>query len=326
MKKVRKFITRIPIIGYMFQMLSRILLLPRHLHNFQNTLYRHQCEIDSLQELLIRANLGIIEGRELNNLLSDQVTDTIRRVNDMSPAMSPIKDSKHEIKNASSTKTLADDHRLDKFYLEFENKFRGTESDILERLDVYLSYFLKIKSMNKYSPILDIGCGRGEFLQFMKNNNFSAIGLDLNGAMVESAKSKGFEAFETDALSYLSKRKKQSLSAITGFHLVEHIYFSDLLELFTECYRTLNDEGFVLFETPNPENLTVGAFRFYYDPSHLKPIPPKLLQFCLSYVGFRKVEIMPLHPEIEGTYDDKDFEGVMNKLYGPQDYAVIAFR
>lgn len=326
MNKVRKNISKIPIIGYLLRIVSGVILLPRHLHNFYNTLHRHQSEIGALNDSLFRANLEIIEGRELNDLLSKKVIDSIRRINELNPIINSISYSKFEKKNNNITKTFADNHKLDKFYLEFENNFRGSEKEILNRLDVYLPYFYKIKNLNKKSPILDIGCGRGEFLQFMKNNNFSAIGLDLNGAMVESAKSKGFEAIENDALSYLSKRNKQSLSAITGFHLVEHIHFSDLMELFTECYRTLNNDGFVLFETPNPENLTVGAFRFYYDPSHLKPIPPMLLHFCLSYVGFRKIEIIPLHPEKEGTYDNKEFEGVMNKLYGPQDYAVIAYR
>jgi O-antigen chain-terminating methyltransferase len=148
----------------------------------------------------------------------------------------------------------------------------------------------------------------------------------MNHDMVKKTKSLGFVVYETDAMSYISDQKTGSLAAITGFHLVEHIPFDLLIKLFEECYRALSPGGFVLFETPNPQNLIVGACNFYVDPSHNKPIPPELLDFALDSIGF-KTKIIPLHPTkkvIENT--DDTIKDVMNLIYGPRDYAVVGYK
>lgn len=112
--------------------------------------------------------------------------------------------------------------------------------------------------------------------------------------MVKRAQEAGLTAIQSDALSYLRTQGTSSLAAITGFHIVEHIPFDALMAIFEESYRTIAHEGFVLFETPNPHNLAVGACNFYMDPSHIHPIPPELLAFALKTVGF-DTEIIPLH-------------------------------
>jgi O-antigen chain-terminating methyltransferase len=225
----------------------------------------------------------------------------------------------------TSSELVADEHLLDEFYVEFEHWFRGTDEEIAARQKVYMPYFTKSTIDSKKYPVVDIGCGRGEFIQLLKDNGVRGIGLDINKAMVERTKEKGLEAAEGDALSYLRAQKTNSLMAITGFHIVEHIPFLDLVRIFDECYRVLQPGGFVIFETPNPENVIVGSCNFYADPSHLHPLPPAFLDFALKTRGFNKTEVKRLHPikdKIKST--DPLVKEMAERMYGPQDYAVIA--
>lgn len=224
----------------------------------------------------------------------------------------------------SINKTMADDHGHDRFYKAFEDRFRGDEKFIKRRLTEYNPYLKSLPGEVKKLPILDLGCGRGEFLEVVKQAGFKAIGVDMNKSMVKRVKDLGYDAYEVDALSYLLKQKSSSYAAISGFHLVEHIPFSSLLKIFEECYRVVHEEGFVLFETPNPNNLTVGAANFYMDPSHIKPLPPKLLAFAMEAQGFF-TEIIELHPARKTIkHKDPEVEAMMRMVYGPADYAVLA--
>ncbi len=231
---------------------------------------------------------------------------------------------------SSSTKDkelFADDHLLDVFYTEFEDRFRGTESIILKRLEEYLDDFKNAKvDFNKY-PVVDIGSGRGEFLQLLNANSINAKGLDINIDMVERSKQKGLEAEQGDALEYLQAVDSQTLGAITGFHIVEHIPFNVLLRIFKSCHQALVDDGFVLFETPNPENMIVGSCAFYMDPSHLHPLPPDLLAFALETAGFRNVQIRRIHPVEHDEKDDLSLPPeFINRFYGPRDYVVLGYK
>lgn len=222
--------------------------------------------------------------------------------------------------------TIADNHSLDHFYTQFEDRFRGGEADIKDRLVEYVPRFEALTEKNRKLPILDIGCGRGEFLSLMKDYGFRAIGVDMNQSMVERANSLGYNAIQDDAISYLAKRKPSSLSAITGFHIVEHIPFESLVDLFKQCYTCIAPGGFVLFETPNPNNVVVGASSFYMDPSHIKPLPPELLAFAIESAGFR-TEIIHLHPTKEKiAHDDEQVKELLDIVYGPRDYAVIGYK
>lgn len=213
---------------------------------------------------------------------------------------------------------------FDNFYKLFEDKFRGSEEDIKTKMSEYKSLFETLPYDIKDRPVIDLGCGRGEFLSFAKDIGLNAVGIDMNQTMINRANSLGYKAYKSDALLYILKQKTNSLAAITGFHIVEHIPFKTLQELFNECYRTLSNNGFALFETPNPKNIIVGTSNFYLDPSHIKPIPPELLSFALESVGF-KTKIIYKHPArdvIEHT--DNEVLQIMKELYGPQDYAVLA--
>lgn len=260
----------------------------------------------------------------------DRLTDAMHQVTILSEKASAApttKSAQAETPASSEDRLVADEHLLDNFYVHFEKWFRGSEKEIAERQSVYLPYFTKSELDSKKYPVVDIGCGNGEFVELLSKNGIRAIGLDLNKAMIDHVKSKGLEAEQGDALTYLRKQKANSLMAITGFHIVEHIPFLDLVRIFNECYRVLKPGGFVIFETPNPENVIVGSCNFYSDPSHLHPLPPAFLELVMKTRGFPKVEIKRLHP-IKENIEAKDplVKEMAERMYGPQDYSVIAHK
>ena len=180
------------------------------------------------------------------------------------------------------------------FYLQLENHFRGSEQQITERLQQYVPLLEELEK-NPNRAAIDIGCGRGEWLGLLGKRQWQAVGIDLNAAMVESCQKQGLKAQEQDALSYLASLPDQSQSLITGFHIAEHIPFDSLLEIIQQAYRVLLPQGVLVLETPNPENLQVGAHTFYMDPSHRHPLPPQLLQFSAQEHGFLQADIRRLN-------------------------------
>lgn len=227
--------------------------------------------------------------------------------------------------SANRQDLFAEDESIDAYYKAFEDKFRGSEQDIQEKLKYYLPHF---KTIGKNSTVVDIGSGRGELLELLKKNKIKAVGVDLNKDMVKRSKAKGLDAVVADANAYLADNKDQKIGAITAFHLAEHLPFRDLLTLFRSCYNALEPGGFVIFETPNPESLLVGTNNFYTDPSHLNPIPPATMKFSLESVGFIGAEIHRLHPFKEVNIDhlDSDVAEIVKRYFGPRDYSVIAYK
>jgi O-antigen chain-terminating methyltransferase len=215
-----------------------------------------------------------------------------------------------------------EDHLLDAMYVSFEDQFRGTREDIKERQRVYLPYIQNAKAGSNSSPILDLGCGRGEWLELLKENGLIAKGIDINRVMVMQCKELGLDVIESDAIQFLRTQKPNTWGAITGFHIVEHLPLKILIALFDESFRVLIPGGMVIFETPNPENLIVGACNFYADPTHTNPLPPFTLEFLMEARGFLNPQILRLRP-MPFLLEN---ETLQNLLFGATDYAVIAYK
>lgn len=222
--------------------------------------------------------------------------------------------------------TQLEDASLDSLYVAFENRFRGSTSEILRRSERYLPIFRTNKPIAAGGVVLDIGCGRGEFLSLLKRNNIATRGIDLNGAMVQEAKALDLDVLEGDAIAYLRSLPDNSLAAITGFHIVEHISFKELVSLFDTANRVLMPGGLVLFETPNPENLVVGACTFNYDPTHNKPLPPDYLRFIAEARGFTNARIVRKDEDCDLSQPESGFEPqeVNDWFRQPADYALYA--
>ncbi|MBD1999462.1 class I SAM-dependent methyltransferase [Leptolyngbya sp. FACHB-541] len=219
-------------------------------------------------------------------------------------------------------------HLLDAFYVAFEDHFRGSYQDISDRLKVYLPLLEQAKLDTANFPILDIGCGRGEWLELLQQSGYTATGLDINRVMLDRCRSRGLEVVEADVIAYLKSLPSQSLSAITGFHIIEHLPVIELLTLFQEILRVLKSGGLIIMETPNPQNVLVGSNNFYMDPTHLNPLPGPLTKFMLENAGYQAVKIMNLNAyadsfKVSGSEIADRFN---DYFYGPQDYAVIGYK
>lgn len=214
------------------------------------------------------------------------------------------------------------------FYLAFEDRFRGSPEQIRERLAANLRHVRMLPALNRY-PLLDIGCGRGEWLQLLAEEGIDAEGVDSNLDMVRVCNEMGLKVRHGDALEHLARLPDGSLAALTAFHLVEHLPAGVLIRLVDEALRVVRPGGMVLFETPNPENLTVGACNFYLDPTHRHPLPPAFLAFVLESRGFERVEIERRHPAdaslAEGDAEAGMPRAIADLLYGPLDYAAIGY-
>ncbi|QJB45976.1 class I SAM-dependent methyltransferase [Dolichospermum flos-aquae] len=221
-----------------------------------------------------------------------------------------------------------DEHLLDSFYVAFEDHFRGTREDISYRLKVYLPLIEKANVGTPDTPILDVGCGRGEWLELLKESGYISRGLDINRVMVEQCQARGLETIEADVINYLQSLPENSLGAITGFHIIEHLPFKTLMRLFSETVRVLKPQGLVIFETPNPDNVLVGSNTFYLDPTHINPLPSPTIKFMAEMFGLYNTQIITLHPYPENAKVDGQSvaERFNDHFYGPQDYAVVGYK
>lgn len=224
--------------------------------------------------------------------------------------------------------TEAESDFYDSIYAAFEDNFRGSRELIRSRLMVYIPYIEKLSSDKESLNILDIGSGRGEWLQLLKELGYSPKGLDINRIFVEYCKNAGLDVNEGNALNYLQSLPDNSVSVITGFHIVEHLELKELIMLFDEIKRVLKQEGMVIFETPNPENIIVGSCNFYLDPTHRNPIPPETLKFLVKYSGFIDIDVLRLNDAnfVPAADDNEDIRHIAFKFNMSQDYAVIGYK
>ena len=217
---------------------------------------------------------------------------------------------------------------LDSLYAAFEERFRGPRDVVKEQLAVYLPLLIEAPAGTPLRPVLDVGCGRGEWLELLKEKGVHARGIDMNRVLVNQCTARGLSATTADAVDYLHTLPENSLGAVTAFHLIEHLPFRSLIELLEETRRVLRPGGLAIFETPNPKNLVVGACNFYSDPTHQRPLFPEALQFLLEYRGFAQVQVKYLHPVEASPFQQAEpgAQALDGWFYGPRDFAVIAYK
>lgn len=218
-------------------------------------------------------------------------------------------------------------HKLDALYAELEDKFRGSHEEIKERFRTYLPY-IKSLIITDDMPVVDLGCGRGEWLELLKEEGYRALGIDTNSVLLDRCRARGLEVVDSDALQYLRGLPDNSLSAVTGFHIIEHLEIEVLMKLLDEIVRVLHPGGMVIFETPNPENVLVGSNYFYFDPTHRNPLPSLLMNFLLTSRGLHRIEVMNLHAWDQARIGGKNaLTARFNELfYGPMDYAIAGWK
>jgi O-antigen chain-terminating methyltransferase len=187
----------------------------------------------------------------------------------------------------------------DHFYHAFEEKYRGSRDLIKSRQAAYLPYIDVLKAQRGNLKALDLGCGRGEWLELLKEWGIEAEGIDLDASMLSICYEMGLNVREDNALTVLAKMPSSSLDIISGFHIAEHLDFPDLVALVRNAFNALKPGGLLILETPNSENIAVATSSFYLDPTHHNPLPIQLLSFLFEYAGFSAIEEVRLNADIE---------------------------
>jgi SAM-dependent methyltransferase len=220
-------------------------------------------------------------------------------------------------------------------YVAFEERFRGSTEDIRGKLSDYLPYF------RDASPVADLGCGRGEFLDLLREAGIEGHGVDGNPEMVDRCLERGLSAELGDVLEFVSRRTPASCGGIFAAQLVEHLPPRVLGGFLEECHRALRPGGRLVLETVNPRSLVALVEAFYRDLTHEKPLHPDTLDFALRAAGFRDVELRYSSPVPErarllpvteaevgkgASAINQNFAKVNAFLFGDQDYAAIAVK
>jgi O-antigen chain-terminating methyltransferase len=202
-------------------------------------------------------------------------------------------------------------------YGRFAERFRGSEDYVKRGQRIYQPYFAGCRN------VLDIGCGRGEFLETMREAGIPARGIDLDEESVATCRHKGLEAEAADLFAYLADLPEASLDGIFCSQVVEHLAPERLPEMIGLCASRLTRNGVIVIETPNPECLAIFATHFFLDPTHTRPAPGALLAFYLEEFGVGNIQVHRLSPAVETNPALASLpEDFRNAFFGGLDYAI----
>ena len=141
------------------------------------------------------------------------------------------------------------------FYREFEDRHRGSRDLIKGRLNIYKQFIKPLLDIEKNPQAVDLGCGRGEWLEILGEMGIAAVGVDLDQGMLAACAERGLIGIHGDAIKYISSLESNSQLVISAFHVVEHISFESLQKLTEEAYRVLQPGGVLILETPKPQKV-----------------------------------------------------------------------
>ena len=246
-------------------------------------------------------------------------------------AVLPAKErQQHANAGSDATEPSADGDAgmLDSFYLTFEDRFRGSRAEIKKRLEVYLPTIKAAIKSKEASTVVDLGCGRGEWVELLQSHGLSGVGVDLNGAMIANCQERGLQVIRADVLKHLRSLPDASVGAVTGFHIIEHLPFEILMNVLGETLRVLQPGGVAIFESPNCKNVIVGASTFNLDPTHRNPVFPESAEFMLQLQGFIETELRYLSPAEGSPFktNEPEWAYLRERFFGPQDFSVIGYK
>jgi len=225
-----------------------------------------------------------------------------------------------------------EDNISDEAYLRLEEQFRGSEESVRERQDFYLNMISEHNTTlgKTGGAYLDFGCGRGELLKLLKENDIPCQGVDSNLSMVEYCKDNKLDVSHSDGLALLNSLPDNHLRGIIALQVIEHLSTREIFDLFDMGRRKLQPGGIFVVETVNPESFYALRW-FYTDYTHHRPLPSALTVFLFQYIGFREIQVLlrsPVedwrHLSVTKKWEiiDDNFHKLNNLLFGFQDYAV----
>jgi 2-polyprenyl-3-methyl-5-hydroxy-6-metoxy-1,4-benzoquinol methylase len=268
------------------------------------------------------------------------------QVNDVRTTLSvmqrAVQTLKRELERPGATgatgATGAEAKSLDSYkYVGFEDQFRGDRQEIRERLAAYVPVF------EGASDVLDVGCGRGEFLEMLKTHGISARGIDLNDEMAAVCRERGLDATAGDALSYLLAQSDGSLGGLFAAQVVEHLEPEYLMRFLETAYHKLRPGSKIVLETVNVACWFAFFSSYVRDITHVRPLHPDTLRYLVNASGFQKVSVRfsvpyPETSKLQNVLPAPDrpggIEDVLNEnvaklnelLFTYLDYAVIGER
>ncbi len=242
--------------------------------HIENRLEQIEPRIDGF-ELMVWTYDRRKEALEIEQILLNQKLETL---------FSLIRPEEHQTVRPTVSELPAAERQGDYSYFLFENVHRGTEPVVKEWLTDYVTYF------EGCAPVLDVGCGRGEFLEILREHQIEAYGIDMNQLMVKYCQEKGLNVLEADVFAHLESLPDNSLGGIFAAHLVEHLSPNALQKFFQRCYDKLQPHKYVIAETPNPRSLYMLSQVFYQDFSHQRPLDPNALNHLVRTLGFDEVD------------------------------------
>jgi SAM-dependent methyltransferase len=269
-------------------------------------------------------------GRRLEGLLA--LRDRIEAVSEEVRAVRSNLAAPPAPKVAAAAVQAADDSA----YVAFENRFRGSQDEVRARLEGYVAHFKDL------SPVADLGCGRGEFLDLLKEGGIEARGVESNAAQVTECRDRGLDVELGDLLSFLRARPAASLGGVFGAQVAEHLPPQVLQDVLRETHRALRPGGLLLLETVNPRSVIAFLEIYNRDLTHERPLHPDTLRFLAAAAGFSDVRIELRTPVDVATrlqsvppeelppravaVMNENLQKLNDLLYGPQEYALYARR
>jgi SAM-dependent methyltransferase len=231
----------------------------------------------------------------------------------------------------SAAPELAGGRQID--YLAFEERFRGTSETIESRQAEYLDYFFD------RGEVLDIGCGRGEFLALLNERRIPARGVDLDEDMIARCREQGLVADCADAIDFLEAQPDGHFGGVFASQVVEHLSTDYLVALLDAIARKTTSQAVLILETLNPESLPVLTRWFWLDPTHVRLVHPETLQYFIEQAGFavksvqfrREIPdeervpslVLPGVPATELAGYNEAVERLNDRLFGSLDYFVV---
>ncbi|MBI4830255.1 MAG: class I SAM-dependent methyltransferase [Candidatus Lindowbacteria bacterium] len=225
------------------------------------------------------------------------------------------------------------DELTEYFHFRFNGIYGGSDEEIRGKGLAYIEYF------KDKDTVLDVGCGRGVFLDLLRENGIHAIGIDSNKYMVEVCLKKALDVECADALEYLAKQANGQFKGIFASHVIEHFSGDDLVRFAKLCYDKLAVGGCAIFETPNPLSAFVLGGGFHLDITHVRPVHPEALNLLLDTVGFKNIQVIPVWPFPESEkfqlLEGKDklmqslnrsLEKLNSMFYTHYNYAIITMK
>ena len=282
--------------------------LRRAANEIQNTFWKDLRTIKAEIEHLIHAELRLIRQRTAATSVPGRAASPPSAPSPATPTMEQV----------GAARPAAFD------YARFEERFRGDEAHVSESQNFYLPYFKNCQR------VVDLGCGRGEFLSLLGEQGVRAGGVDADPDAVAACRGKQLDVEHGDLFAFLSRQPDQSIDGIFCAHVVEHLPAYLVPSLIFLAHRKLGSGGILAIETPNPACLATFAGDFYVDPTHRRPVPSRQVDFYLQEAGFLDVEIHEIHPaadvfpEIAGLDKIEELQAFRRRFFGGLDYAIIA--